>query len=314
LYPIISNLTIEGSNIIYAYSLGLITLNKNNVKTMISKGQLASVRYKSTTINNEALQRLHAGDLTFAYLVGLIEGDGYFSITRNGKYCKYEFGIELHIRDAQLIYKLKELLGIGTVTFRNSEHRSKTIIYRVRNKSDLINIILPIFDKYPLLTNKQFDYIHFKTCLINNIVLHQELPIYTRPLLPYLNDKPAILNTPYFPAWLIGFIEAEGSFNIYLPTGRNVLVASFDIAQTNGESIIEAIGLYLFYKNTYHCDKTNCFKLKVSSVLDIMNMVNFMNKNPVKLMGHKRLQYILFLKELRQIPKYAAKFNIPDKY
>ena len=59
-------------------------------------------------IGIELSQRLHAGDLEFAWLVGLIEGDGWFSITKNGKYVKYEFGIELEIRDVQLIYKIKD--------------------------------------------------------------------------------------------------------------------------------------------------------------------------------------------------------------
>lgn len=31
--------------------------------------------------NFEAIQRLNAGDPVFAYLVGLIEGDGWFSVT-----------------------------------------------------------------------------------------------------------------------------------------------------------------------------------------------------------------------------------------
>ena len=62
--------------------------------------------------NFEAIQRLNAGDLVFAYLVGLIEGDGWFSVTKNGKYIKYEFGIEMNIRDIQLLYKIKEILGV----------------------------------------------------------------------------------------------------------------------------------------------------------------------------------------------------------
>jgi len=281
----------------------------------------------TTESNNEASQRLNAEDLTLIYLVGLIEGDGWFSITKNGNYCQYEFGIELHIRDVKLIYKIKKLLGIGTVNFRNSDLRSKTVTYRVKNKSHLINIILPIFDKYPLLTNKQYDYLNFRTCLIKNIILYQDLPIYNRPTLP-INNHIEILNTSYFRYWLIGFIEAEGSFNVYFPTGRNTFVASFDIAQTNGENIIKAISLYLFYKITYNCDNANCFKftkpcltnqvgngkLKVTSIKDISNIITFINNSPVKLMGYKKLQYILFIKNLRQIPKYANKINIPDKY
>lgn len=78
----------------------------------------AVVKNYSSLSNFDAIQRLNAGDLVFPYIVGLIEGDGWFSITKNGKYIKYEFGIELDIRDIQLLYKLKEILGIGTINIR----------------------------------------------------------------------------------------------------------------------------------------------------------------------------------------------------
>jgi hypothetical protein len=40
-------------------------------------------------------------------------------------------------------------------------------------------------------------------------------------------------------------------------------------------------------------DKTNNFKLKVTSVRSIENVIKFLDKAPVKLLGNKRLQYIL---------------------
>lgn len=49
----------------------------------------------------------------------------------------YEFGIELHIRDLQLIYKLKDMLGVGVVKFRKTEGRSEMVMLRVRNKTHL---------------------------------------------------------------------------------------------------------------------------------------------------------------------------------
>ena len=55
-----------------------------------------------------------------SYLAGLIEGDGWFSITKNGKYCKYEFGIELQDRDTQLLYKIKKALGVGTIKLKKN--------------------------------------------------------------------------------------------------------------------------------------------------------------------------------------------------
>ena len=79
------------------------------------------VKNDSNMTNFEAIQRLNAGDLVFAYLVGLIEGDGWFSVAKNGKYVKYEFGIEMNIRDVQLLYKIKEILGVGTIDIRQRD-------------------------------------------------------------------------------------------------------------------------------------------------------------------------------------------------
>lgn len=55
--------------VIYFYSCYLYI----RVKIITTKGQTAGVREISTL---EASQRLNAGNLSYAYLVGLIEGDG----------------------------------------------------------------------------------------------------------------------------------------------------------------------------------------------------------------------------------------------
>ena len=163
---VLKNLLIAGTfssiNIRYSY------IPTMAVKKLIIRKKPAGIRSKSYF---EVPQRLNAGDLIFAMLVGLIEGDGWFSISKNGKYLMYEFGIEVALIDVQLIYKVKDLLGIGTVFFRETEGRSKTVSLRVRNKSHLINVILPIFDKYPLLSNKQYDYLRFRDAFKRNYIL-----------------------------------------------------------------------------------------------------------------------------------------------
>jgi len=287
-------------------------LNNRNVKMSTTRRSSAVVKNYSSSSNFEAIQRLNAGDLVFPYIVGLIEGDGWFLLTKNGKYIKYEFGIELDIRDIQLLYKLKKILGVGTIDIRDKKN-NKMCIFRIKDKSHLKNIIVPIFNQYPMLSNKQYDFLNFKTNLLADKIYYEELFVYTRPIEP-LNSIETILNQPYFQAWLIGFIEAEGSFNIYKPTKENSLVASFDIAQTNGNITIEAIREFLSLTPKVLKDSTNCYKLKVSSVRAIENIIKFINKAPIKLMGHKNLQYILWLKELRNIPRYSNKINIPDQY
>jgi hypothetical protein len=59
--------------VVYGY-IPLFSNTPITVKSATTRGQSAGVRSKSTVF--EASQRLNAGDLIFAYLVGLIEGDG----------------------------------------------------------------------------------------------------------------------------------------------------------------------------------------------------------------------------------------------
>ena len=268
--------------------------------------------------NYGAIQRLNAGNLFFPYLVGLIEGDGWFSVTKNGKYLKYEFGIELSIRDIQLLYKIKKLLGIGNIDIRNKNTEDitrSTVLFRIRNKTYLKNIIIPIFDKYPLLSNKIYDYLRFREALLSGVIYSKDLISYVRPVGSYNNSNIVeYINTKYFQAWLIGFIEAEGCFSIYKPTLDSSKVACFDISQTNGLDLIEAIKSYLNLTNKIYLDKNNNSKLKVSSIRQIENIIKFIKKAPIKLKGHKKLQYLLFLKELRKITRYSNKFKIPNKY
>jgi ubiquinol-cytochrome c reductase cytochrome b subunit len=39
-----------------------------------------------------------------------------------------------------------------------------------------------------------------------------------------------------------------------------------------------------------------------------------MQNNSIKLLGYKKLQYFLWLKQLRTIKKYYEKIKIPQKY
>lgn len=296
----------------FAYGLFLYIISIINVKIAKTWRLSAGVRSIHTS---EASQRLHAGDLIYAYLVGLYEGDGYFSITKNGKYLIYELGIELSIRDVQLIYKIKKILGIGVVSFRK-RNEINMVTLRIRKKEHLKKFIIPIFDKYSMLSNKQSDYLRFKNALLSGIIYSKDLPDYKRETKP-LNTEESILNKEYFSAWLVGFIEAEGCFSIYLPSifkDKNYLTASFDIAQTDGLILLLAIRKYLSFSTTVYTDNTNCSKLKVSGIRSIENIIKFLNKAPVKLMGYKKLQYILWIKQLRKIPRYATKIKIPSKY
>jgi len=66
-------------------------------------------------------------------------------------------------------------------------------------------------------------------------------------------------------------------------------IASFEISQTNGNIIILAIREFLSLNTKVSITKTNNSRIKVSSVRGIENVIRFMLKAPIKLLGHKKL-------------------------
>ncbi len=47
---------------------------------------------------------------------------------------------------------------------------------KISSKSTLKRVIVPIFDRYPMLTAKQHDYLFFRDCLMRDITLYKNLP------------------------------------------------------------------------------------------------------------------------------------------
>ena len=80
------------------------------------------------------------------------------------------------------------------------------------------------------------------------------------------------------------------------------------------EILLFAIRKYLSFTTKVTVDKSDKFRIKVTSVRSIENVIKFIQKAPVKLLGYKKLQYILWLKELRTISRYTENFYIPNKY
>jgi len=333
------------------------------VKKSINIGWSAEIRKWNYSTFSNISQRLESGDSIYPYLVGLIEGDGWFSVSKKGKYITYELGIELSIKDTQLLYKIKSLLGVGTILFR---HKSRThpvpprfnksvfdslnkvdnilnirnelvnnmenteikekyndsiknlecfnnmVVYRIRDKSHLKEVIIPIFDKYPFFSNKLYDYIRFKNLLLSNIIYSKDLTPYIRSNIP-INTVESIMNASYFSAWLIGFIEGESSFSCYKPMNSSSSVASFEITQTDNEIIILAIKKFLRLTPNV-LNYNNNYRIKVSGVRGIENIVKFMGKAPIKLLGYKKLQYIIWLNKLKKIPRYYNKIHLPNSY
>ncbi|OGE81123.1 MAG: hypothetical protein A3H72_00895 [Candidatus Doudnabacteria bacterium RIFCSPLOWO2_02_FULL_48_8] len=101
------------------------------------------------------------------YLAGFVEGEGCFALKyrldrkiRNGKTREYfywnaEFAIVLRSDDANLLHKIRDTLGCGSVTFVNG---GKLARYSVQNPKLLREIFIPLFNKHPLRGKKASDF------------------------------------------------------------------------------------------------------------------------------------------------------------
>ena len=99
------------------------------------------------------------------WLVGFVNGDGCFFINfQKSTYNKNKISINLkfqitqHSRDRTLFESLRTLLGCGRI---QEETKRPVINFIVTKLGDIINIIIPIFEKYHLKGSKILDYKDF---------------------------------------------------------------------------------------------------------------------------------------------------------
>ena len=103
------------------------------------------------------------------YIVGFVEGEGTFHVAIY-KDPRMKFGIkiipEFHISQNKLrlitLMRIKKYFDCGYI---KENHRTKasdrSYVYVVRNRQDLITKIIPFFEKYPMLSEKQKTYVLF---------------------------------------------------------------------------------------------------------------------------------------------------------
>lgn len=100
------------------------------------------------------------------WLVGFIDGEGcfYVKVRKSAKYTTgfqvgLAFSISQHSRDSSLLKIIKDYLGCGVIENISTRQDSSTFV--VYNINDLLNKIIPFFNKNPLLGNKLLDYHYF---------------------------------------------------------------------------------------------------------------------------------------------------------
>lgn len=168
------------------------------------------------------------------------------------------FSIEIHKRDILLLKQIQTFFGVGNIY----KHRSN-MTYTVQSFYDLSEIIIPHFNKYPLLTQKRSDFLLFKFAvhLLNDKVqasyeglqtiinirasmnkgLSKELWKSFPKTIPL--SRPAVtFDNIIHPNWLVGFVDGEGCFYVKVSNSSSKLGYQislvFSISQHSRDKIL----------------------------------------------------------------------------
>ena len=305
---------------------------ENNLK--ISSPRIAG--QTDYTDIHKASQRLNTKDIQ--WLVGFTDGDGCLTMYKEKKLLnnwRHEFTIGLSIKDIRLLYKIKDMLGCGVIRKYNN-----VAIFKIKKIKHLIYNIVPIFDKYPLLTDKKrVTYLNFRSSLLEKAsmskrnIVDDDL-LFIKQLLSNSPDnlyKMSIhdyfkqIDNNFFYNWLVGFTEAEGSFYFIKnnSSNRNNILqpetpvrAEFRISQNNNFILLNKIKeeLKITRKVSLQSNSASHYYVLGASNISIQNVIDFYtNPNLVKFKGLKYLQFYLWLKGIKNVVRHS-KIKIPTNY
>ena len=270
----------------------------------LTRRQSAWVNSPSETKRSAFLSTKCIASIDFNnWLVGMTDGDGsfYFTKTKNGSWT-FSFQIAQSSYNLRLLYFIKSELKVGSVSIIR---KNSAAIFRIRRQTHLIKYIIPIFDAYPLLTSKYFKYQFFKKAILiaNDLNLtRKEKDL----LISNLKLKSSILPKNYVSrawdgisykliakndlikvinkAWLVGFVEAEGSFYITKKDSKR-LTHGFGITQKLDPIVLKAIGILFDIKIA---KKLTHFSIDTTNSKTIKKISNYFFKT---MKGMKSFEY-----------------------
>ncbi len=201
------------------------------------------------------------------YLAGLIDGDG--NIGKNGY-----ITIVFCERDVSLAYRLKKLVGYGSV---RKVKDKKAWIYVISNKEGVVKVATWIRDK---------------------LCLESKVEAYNNYLVPrYGIDKTKLGEVSLDNGWLSGFIDSDGSLRIYTlkregkPNEEVRLLLQIDQKTKMILSKIQKLlGGYLGYRA-----KHDTYYYSTVSYGNIYKVLKYIDKYPLQ-SNVKHLQYMYIRK------------------
>ena len=114
------------------------------------------------------------------WITGFVDGEGCFSIGIIRQPCRcaetvhrlryqvtHEFVVTQCAKSISSLHELQRYFRVGQVAGnpRHDNHKEHLCRYVVRKRSDLLEAVIPFFERYPLHTSKQLDFQKFARCV-----------------------------------------------------------------------------------------------------------------------------------------------------
>lgn len=210
------------------------------------------------------------------------------------------FSIEIHKKDMLILKRIQAFFGVGSIY--ESKSRS-TVSYKVQSRKNLLEVIIPHFSEYPLLTQKRNDFLLFVKIvnilknkqhtsfeelqiIINirasiNKGLTKELLLFFPNTISYPRSK-VMFNYIVNPNWLVGFVDGEGCF--YVKPNKFRFSVSFSISQHSRDKdllkgVIQYLNCGLIENIKTRPNRTNFVVYKYSDICE--KIIPFFEKYPV---------------------------------
>jgi hypothetical protein len=103
-----------------------------------------------------------------AYIAGFVDGEGSFHVaiqrnpsTRLRWQLVPEFRVSQDVSRAQVLDLIRNRLGCGSIRENHRRSNDHTLVLVVRNRVDLLEKVIPFFERNPLLSCKQIEFVTF---------------------------------------------------------------------------------------------------------------------------------------------------------
>lgn len=284
-------------------------INRNNSPEYVFFNRTYSSETESLTRFSNKENKCETFDSWFyEWFVGYTDGDGCFSIYTNinSKKINFTYKLSQKIDNIQVLYYIKKQLKVGKVR----KDKNNMAHFLIRDKKSLELIIIPLFNKYLLKTIKQHSYTIFKESfnIWQNISLTQDEKIFKIEQLKFFYSKINFeYSNIYFKnlliskAWIVGFIEAEGSFYLTEKDKNKRIVHGFGITQKYDKILLLNLSNILKIKANVKFNKKGFYSLDSTNYNDL----KFIKKYFFKTMKSKKsLIYRIWSRSFRDRGKY----------